>query len=91
VNELDDAQKIDFNMTLKSKGLNKMIKYLSDKMPDKPNQRSYRQRLRDCLRVVIVNLYSTENPIRYNRSDHSPEYNLKKYSAKKYPQSSRLP
>jgi len=82
VDELDNAQKIDFAMKLPSKGLNRLIRELFNLLPNKQPQRSYRQKLRDCLRIVLINLNSTDGYISYRRADHAREYRLKKYSVK---------
>lgn len=82
VDNLDKAPKIDFNMQLQSKGLNKLIKYLFDLIPDKPQQKAYMSKLRECLRIVLINLNNTDGYISYSRNDHTPEYKSKKYSAR---------
>jgi len=82
VDELDNAPKIDFSMRLLSKGLNRLIWELFNLLPDKPRQSSYQQKLRDCLRIVLINLNSTDGYISYSRDDHAREYRLKQYSAK---------
>lgn len=76
------APKIDFNMQLQSKGLNKLIKYLFDFIPDKPQQKAYKNKLRECLRIVLINLNNTDGYISYSRNYHAPEYKSKKYSAR---------
>ena len=82
MDELKDAPRIDFNMTLKSKGLNKLIKDLFDQMPGKPPQSTYKGRLRNCMRIILINLNNTDEYISYSRNDHSKEYRRKNYSAK---------
>jgi len=82
VDNLDKAPKIDFNMQLQSKGLNKLIKHLFDLIPDKPQQKAYMSKLRECLRIVLINLNNTDGYISYSRNDHTPEYKSKKYSAR---------
>jgi len=82
VDDLNDAQKIDFNMSLKSKGLNKLVSYLFDSVPNKQKHRTHRQHLRDSLRIILMNLISTDGYISYKRDKHAPEYKVKKYSAK---------
>jgi hypothetical protein len=82
VDILDNATKIDFSMTLKSRGINRLIKFLFDQLPNIPPQKKYRQQLRNCLRIVLINLSSTEGYISYSRYDHAPQYKSKKYSAK---------
>ena len=79
---IDKAPKIDFNMQLQSKGLNKLIKYLFELIPDKPPQKAYMSKLRECLRIVLINLNNTDGYISYSRNDHTPEYKSKKYSAR---------
>jgi len=80
--EIDDAQKLDFGMQLKSKGLNKMIAKLFNQIPEKPRQRTYQKHLRRTLRIVLANLSSTDDFISYSRNDHAEEYQSSKYSAK---------
>jgi len=82
VDELDNAPKIDFGMKLPSKGLNILIRELFNQLPNKQPQSSYRQKLRDCLRIVLINLNSSDGYISYSRDDHAREYRLKRYSAK---------
>jgi hypothetical protein len=84
VDILDDAPKIDFKMKLKSTGLNELIRYLCDfeKFPNKQKQETYRQKIRDCLRIVLINLANTAGYISYSRNDHAPKYQPKKYSPK---------
>ena len=82
MDELDNAPKIDFSMRLPSRGLNRLVRELFNLIPHKPPQSSYRQKLRDCLRIVLINLNSTDGYISYSRNDHSREYRLKQYSAK---------
>ena len=79
---LDDAPKIGFNMKLKSDGLNKLIRYLVKfkRFPNKQPQRKYRQKIRDCLRIVLINLVDAVEYVRYSRNDHAPQYQPKKYS-----------
>jgi len=79
---LDDAPKIDFGIKLKSTGLNRLVKFLFEKFPNKPPQTTYRQRLRDCLRIVLINLVNTAGYISYSRNDHTPQYQPKKYSTR---------
>lgn len=38
--------------------------------------------MRDCLRIVLINLSNTDGYISYSRYDHAPEYKSKKYSTK---------
>jgi len=79
--DIDDCPKIDFKMKLISKGLNSLIRQLFDSMPGKPSQGKYKDKLRDCLRIVLINLVDTDGYISYSRSDHAPEYTLDRYSA----------
>ena len=69
-------------MNLKSKGFNRLIHDLFDQFPNKPSQKKYRQQLRDCLRIVLINLNNTNDYISYSRDDHAPEYKVRRYSAK---------
>jgi hypothetical protein len=84
--KLDNSKKIDFGMKLKSKGLNRLVEYLFNQIPDIPKQRTYRVRLRQCLRIVLINLIDmvsfSDGFVSYSRNTHSPEYNLVNYSAK---------
>jgi len=83
---LDNSRKIDFGMKLKSKGLNRLVRYLFNRMPDVPKQKKYSDRLRQCLRVVLINLIDmtsfSNGFVSYSRNTHSKEYNLVNYSAK---------
>jgi len=73
-------------MKLQSKGLNRLVKDFFDRMPDVPKQRTYRVRLRQCLRIVLINLIDMASFSRwfvsYSRNTHSPEYKPVNYSAK---------
>jgi hypothetical protein len=81
-NDLDNAVLFDFHMGMKkSKGLNKLVKDLFDQFPEKPPQQTYSQKLRNCLRIVLINLNSTDGYISYRRGKHAKEYKTKKYSA----------
>ena len=82
MDSLDYAVKIDFNIELKSKGLNRLIHNLFNKLPNKPIQRTYQQQLRDCLRIVLINLINANAFLSYSRDDHAKEYKSDKYSAK---------
>jgi hypothetical protein len=82
VDELDNAPKIDFSMRMPSKECNRLVRELFNLIPHKPPQNSYRQKLRDCLRIVLINLNSTDGYISYSRNDHAREYRVKNYSAK---------
>jgi len=86
VKRLDNSRKIDFGMKLKSKGLNRLVKNLFNRMPDVPKQKTYRDKLRQCLRIVIINLIDmtsfSDGFVSYSRNTHSTEYNLVNYSAK---------
>ena len=81
MDDIDDAVKIDFSMELKSKGLNKLVNDLFGSISYPQKQQSYRQRLRDCLRIILINLISTDSYISYKRDKHAKEYKVKKYSA----------
>ena len=84
--KLDNSKKIDFGMKLKSKGLNRLVRYLFNRMPNVPKHKKYRDRLRQCLRIVLINLIDmisfSDGFVSYSRNTHSPEYNLVNYSAK---------
>jgi len=86
VKKLDNSRKVDFGMKLKSKGLNRLVRYLFNRMPDVPKQKKYRDRLRQCLRIVLINLTDmtsfSNGFVSYSRNTHSTEYNLVNYSAK---------
>jgi len=73
-------------MKLKSRGLNRLAMYLINRMPDVPKQKTYRDRLRQCMRIVLINLIDmasfSDGFVSYSRNTHSPEYKLVNYSAK---------
>lgn len=73
-------------MKLKSTGLNRLAKHLFNSMPGVPEQKTYRDKLRQCLRIALINLidmaYFSDGFVSYSRNDHSPEYKLVNYSAK---------
>ncbi len=83
--KLDNSRKIDFGMKLKSRGFNRLVKDLFNRMPDVPKQKTYRDRLRQCLRIVLINLIDmapfSDGFVSYSRNTHSPEYKLINYSA----------
>jgi hypothetical protein len=85
VKKLDNSRKIDFGMKLKSRGFNRLVKDLFNRMPDVPKQKTYRDRLRQCLRIILINLIDmapfSDGVVSYSRNTHSPEYKLINYSA----------
>jgi len=84
VKKSDNSRKIDFSLKLKSKGLNRLVRHLFDRLPDVPKQNTYRKRLRQCLRIILINLIDmasfSDGFVSYSRNDHSPEYDLVDYS-----------
>ena len=73
-------------MKLKSTGLNRLVKHLFNSMPSVPEQKTYRDKLRQCLRIVLINLidmpYFSDGFVSYSRNTNSSEYTLINYSAK---------
>ena len=82
---LDNSRKIDFGIKLKSKGFNRLVKYLFNRLPDFPKQKTYKNRLRQCMRIVLINLIDmasfSNGFVSYSRNTHSTEYKLVNYSA----------
>ena len=62
-----------------------MVRYLFNRLPDVPKQKTYRDRLRQCLRIVLINLIDmasfSDGFVSYSRNTHSSEYKLVNYSA----------
>lgn len=83
--DLDNAAQIDFTLKLSSAGLNRLVKDIYDQMPDKPMQLKYAKKLRQTLRIVLINLIEIAKlqraSISYSRNNNSPQYQKSRYSA----------
>ena len=85
---MDKGLLIDPSMrlTMKSKGLNKMVAYLSDGMK-KPPRSDHKQNLRDTLRVTLLNLWdlpTNGSPLAYHRDHKASEYKRYQWFSNSY-------